>query len=127
MLQMDENPTDLLVLPHFTPTGTPHFDANAKGAIIGLQLTTKRSEILKALLEGVALEMKLNLDIMERSGMKINKLYATGCGARSKIWTQIKANILNKPITVIEVEEAGCFGAAMLACSAITKKPVSEL
>lgn len=125
--QIDESPTDLLVLPYFTPTGTPYFDTNAKGAILGLEMTTKRSEILKALLEGVALEMKLNLDIMEKSGMKINKLIATGGGAKSKIWTQIKANVLNKPITVIEVEEAGCFGAAMIACSAVTGIEVEKL
>ncbi len=125
--QIDKPPTELLVLPYFTPTGTPYFDANAKGAILGLQMTTKRSEIMKALLEGVALEMKLNLDIMEKSGMKINKLIATGGGAKSKTWTQIKANVLNKPITVIEVEEAGCFGAAMIACSAVTGIEVEKL
>jgi len=127
LLQMNENPTNLLVLPHFTPTGTPYFDANSKGAILGLQLNTNRYEFAKALLEGVAFEMKLNLDIMEKSGMKIDKFIATGGGAKSEIWTQLKSNILNKPISVIDIKEVGCFGAAMIACSAITGKDIIQL
>ena len=58
---MPSHPTDLLVLPYFSATGTPYFDTRAKGAIIGLQLSTTKGEITRALLEGVALEMKLNL------------------------------------------------------------------
>jgi xylulokinase len=124
---MPTAPTDLLVLPYFSATGTPYFDTRAKGAIIGLQLTTTRGEITKALLEGVAMEMKLNLEMMEKSGMKINTFIATGGGTRNKRWTQLKADVLNKKIVVHEVKEAGCFGAAMLACSAVDKIPVEEL
>jgi sugar (pentulose or hexulose) kinase len=40
---------------------------------------------------------------------------------------QIKANVMNKPITMLNVNEAGCFGAAMLACSADTGDPVRAL
>jgi xylulokinase len=120
-------PTSLLVLPYFSATGTPYFDTRAKGAIIGLQLTTTRGEIIKALLEGVALEMKLNLQLMEKSGMKIDTFVATGGGTRNKSWTQLKADVLNKKILVRNVGEAGCYGAAMLACSAFMKIPVIEL
>jgi xylulokinase len=124
---MPQLPTDLLVLPYFSATGTPYFDTRAKGAIIGLQLTTTRGEIIKALLEGVALEMKLNLQLMEESGMKIDTFVATGGGTRNKSWTQLKADVLNKKILVRNVGEAGCYGAAMLACSAVVKIPVEKL
>ena len=120
-------PTDLLVLPYFSATGTPYFDTRAKGAIIGLQLTTTSGEITKALLEGVAMEMKLNLEMMEKSGMKINTFIATGGGTKNKTWTQLKADVLNKKIIVREVKEAGCYGAALLACSAVEKTPVEQL
>lgn len=116
--KMDSKPTELFTLPYFTPTGTPFFDANASGAILGLKLTTKRSEILRSLLEGVAMEMRLNLEILEKSGCVINELMAVGGGARSKALTQLKADVLNKPITTVEVSEAGCLGAAALAFSA---------
>jgi len=124
---MPQAPTDLLVLPYFSATGTPYFDTRAKGVIIGLQLTTTKGEITKALLEGVAMEMKLNLQMMEKSGMKINSFIAAGGGTRNKTWTQLKADILNKKIVVHNIKEAGCYGAAMLACSYSEKMPVEQL
>jgi xylulokinase len=124
---MPDLPTDLLVLPYFSATGTPYFDTRARGAIIGLQLTTTKGELTKGLLEGVAMEMKLNLQIMEKSGMKINTFIATGGGTRNKTWTQLKADVLNKKIIVCDNKEAGCYGAAMLACSATENIPVEQL
>jgi xylulokinase len=124
---MPSEPTNLLVLPYFSATGTPYFDTRAKGAIIGLQHTTTKAEITKGLLEGVALEMKLNLELMEKSGMYIHTFIATGGGARNKSWTQLKADVLNKKVIVRQVKEAGCFGAALLACSATENKPVANL
>jgi xylulokinase len=124
---LPEHPTELLVLPYFTPTGTPYFDTTAKGAIIGLEMTTKKEEIMKALLEGVAFEMRLNLELMENSGMKIKSFIATGGGTRNTSWTQLKADILNKPVICKDISETGCFGAAMLACSAITGIAIKKL
>jgi xylulokinase len=124
---MPVKPTSLLVLPYFSATGTPYFDTRAKGAIIGLQHSTTKAEITRALLEGVALEMKLNLQIMENSGMHVNTFIATGGGTRHKAWNQLKADVLGKKIIVKDVAEAGCFGAAMLARSATEKTQVEEL
>jgi xylulokinase len=124
---MPDFPTDLLVLPYFSATGTPYFDTRAKGAIIGLQHTTTKGEITKSLLEGVTMEMKLNLKLMEKSGMKIQTFIATGGGTRNSKWTQLKADILNKKIIVRDIKETGCFGAALLACSAFEKIPVAQL
>lgn len=124
---MPAKPTDLMVLPYFSATGTPYFDTRAKGAIVGLQLTTTKGEITRALLEGVALEMKLNLQLMEKSGMKIDTFIATGGGTRNKSWTQLKADVLNKKIMVREVSEAGCYGASLLARSAVEDIPVERL
>ncbi|MDP4224340.1 MAG: FGGY-family carbohydrate kinase, partial [Bacteroidota bacterium] len=124
---MPSRPTNLLVLPYFCATGTPYFDTSAKGAILGLKLTTTRGEITKALLEGVALEMKLNLQLMEKSGMKIDTFIATGGGTRNKSWTQLKADVLNKKIIVHDVSEAGCYGASVLAGSAAEHMPVGSI
>jgi len=125
--EMPEEPTSLMALPYFTPSGTPHFDTRTKGAILGLRLTTKRSEILRALLEGVALEMKLNLDILNRSGIPVRELVATGGGAKNRKWLQLRADVLDTPISVAEVTEAGCMGVAMLAKSADTGEGVSQI
>ena len=116
--QIPDEPTDLLALPYFTPSGTPYFDTLTKGTILGLSLKTSRHEILKSLLEGVLLEMKLNLNLLAESGMEINKLIATGGGAKNAKWLQLKADVLNMPFIKKDIDEAGCLGAAMLAFSA---------
>jgi xylulokinase len=115
---MDDRPSELMVLPYFTPSGTPYFDTTTRGAILGLRITTKRKDIIKALIEGVLYEMKLNLHILERSGCTIHELRAIGGGAKSKCWNQLKADVLSKPVIALNVVEAGCMGAAMLACAA---------
>ncbi len=125
--EIPDKPTDLMVLPYFTPSGTPHFDTQTPGAILGLRLSTKREEIMKALLEGVAFEMRLNLEILEQSGCQVNELRATGGGAKSNIWTQLKADVLGKPITVLDITEAGCLGVAILAKAADANDPLADI
>lgn len=120
-------PTNLMTLPYFTPSGTPYFETDVKGAILGLSLSSTRGEVLRSLLEGVAFEMRLNLDIMSRSGIKIDELVAVGGGAKSKKWTQLKADVLNRPITTVAVTEAGCLGAAILARAGDTGEDIKSV
>jgi len=122
-----DTPSTAMVLPYFTPSGTPYFDTTTKGAILGLQLSTHRNDILKALLEGVSYEMRLNLDILEHAGYAIHELRWVGGGAKSKTLAQLKANVMNKKITIPDVKEAGCFGTAMLACAIHTGEPIRSL
>ena len=120
-------PSNLMVLPYFTPSGTPYFDTTTKGAILGLNLSTKRGDIIRALLEGVAFEMRLNLDILQQSNCEIQELRAIGGGAKSEFWTQLKADVLGKVIITMNAPEAGCLGVALLACSADTGQGIHEL
>jgi len=116
---LPDNPTSIMVLPHFTSTGTPYFNPSPVGAIIGLNLNTDKRHIIKAILEGLTYEIKLNLELLKKAGIEITNIRAFGGGARNSAWMQIKADILNVPITSLEVTEAGCLGAAMLAAKAI--------
>jgi xylulokinase len=125
--RMPAEPTRLLVLPYFTPSGTPYFDVSVKGAILGLDLSVTREEIMKALLEGVAFEIKLNLEILKQSGNEVKELRVIGGGARSRIHIQLKADVTGMPITIPDVTEAGCMGAAMLAKAALPKQNVREI
>ena len=124
---LGSEPSPLLVLPYFTPSGTPHFDLTTPGAILGLRLTTGRSDILRALLEGVALEMKLNLHILGEEGCDIHELRAIGGGAKSTAWLQLKADVLGKSIVTLNVTEAVSLGAAMLARVADTGENLKDL
>jgi xylulokinase len=124
---LGDDPSPVLVLPYFTPTGTPYFDAEVCGAVLGLHLSTTRSQVLRGLLEGVAFEMRLNLDILNRAGMGVRELRAIGGGARSEAWMQLKADVLNTPITRVKVTEAAGFASAMLGRAALTGEPPGEI
>ena len=111
---LPENPEHLLVLPHFTMTGTPYFDTASRGAILGLTLNTTRPEIVSAILSGVTYEMKLNLELLQSAGVRIQRLRAIGGGAKSPVWVQRKADIMGLPVAVLETTEAAALGVAML-------------
>ena len=125
--KMPDEPSGLLVLPYFTPSGTPYFDSSVKGVIFGLDLYVTRFEIMRALLEGVAMEMKLNLEILERSGYKVNELRIIGGGSKSIKHVQLKSDVIGMPVTIMDISEAGCLGAAILAYAAHTKQDVPEI
>lgn len=109
------DPARLLLLPHFGPTGTPHFDPHGVGVLIGLTLSTTRAEVFRGFLEGITYEMKWNLSILSDAGFDLSELRAVGGGSKSAVWMQIKADILGLPLTVMRVSEATCAGAAILA------------
>jgi len=75
----------------------------------------------------VALEILLNLEILEASGCEVKELRAIGGGAMSARHNQLKADIIGRPITVLDVAEAGCLGVAMLARSAKTGIQVERI
>ena len=125
--KLPAGPSRLLALPYFTPSGTPYFDVKVKGSILGLDLNTKKEDIHKALLEGVAFEMRLNLEILEQSGYHVNELRAIGGGSKSKILTQLKADVIGKPIVNLNITEAGCMGVAMLVMAADKKESIGQI
>lgn len=117
-LTASQYPTDLLVIPHFAGSGTPYMNPNAKGTIHGLTLNTSTEQIYRALMEGVTYEMRYNLECLLGAGISIHSLRAVGGGAKSDLWLQIKADILNLPIERLNVNEAGTIGNIILAGTA---------
>ena len=122
---MGDTPTGLLLLPYFGGAATPHQDISASGAILGLTTETTDSEIYRAIMEGTAMEMRFNAENVASYSIKLNNLVATGGGANSDKWLQIKSNIQNLPIKVLRSSEGGLCGCAML--SALGTKNVSSL
>ena len=114
-----EGPSGLLVLPHFAGAATPYMDSGSKGAIIGLTTATGVAEIYRACMEGVVYEMYLNYKNVLASGAAPEKLHATGGGAHSKVWMQMKADVLGIPIVALNTIDAGTVGSAMLTGIAI--------
>lgn len=112
-------PTGLLVLPHFAGAATPYMDNGSKAAILGLTLENTSNDIYKAIMEGVTYEIMINIENLESFGITPEKLYATGGGASSEVWLQIKADILNRPVTALLAKEAGTCGTCMMTGVAV--------
>lgn len=108
------SPTGLLVLPHLAGAATPYMDTGSKGVIVGLTADTTVGELYRACMEGVVYEMMVNMEYLQQAGIQIQKLHATGGGARSGEWLQMKADMLNLPVTALVTEDAGTVGSAML-------------
>ncbi len=110
-----EVPSGLLLLPHFAGAATPYMDGGSKGAILGLTADTKAEDLYMACLEGVVYEMALNRNTIDGcTKLHFDKVLATGGGARSKRWMQMKADVLNVPFVSLETLDAGTVGSAMM-------------
>jgi xylulokinase len=113
--QATSSPTDLLLLPHLAGSYNPWMNSSAKGALVGLTLRTTKADIIKAVLEGITYELRENVQRLESAGLTVGSLVATGGGARSHSWLQLKADMTGKVVRTVNVEETGCFAAACTA------------
>jgi xylulokinase len=113
--ELPRAPSSVIVLPHFTTTGPPHYIADSAGIIAGLRLDTTRGDILKGIIEGAAFYLKEVVDSLPGTGIEIGNFRAAGGGSRSDAWVQTCADIFNRPVTRAVVTEAGALGAAIMA------------
>jgi xylulokinase len=105
----------LIFLPYLAGERTPHADPDARGAFVGLSVRHDRGALTRAVLEGVAFGLRDSLDLIaERSGA-ITLGRISGGGARSDLWVQIVASVLELPLERVAVDEGAAFGAALLA------------
>lgn len=119
-------PTGILVLPHFAGAATPTMDGGSKGAIVGLTLSHTQKDLYRAVMEGVCYEMRLNQELLSDCGVAVAPLHATGGGAKSRVWMQMKADVLNVPVAALTTAEAGATGSAMLVGVALGLYPNLE-
>jgi xylulokinase len=113
--EIPEEPSNVLVLPHFTTTGPPYFINDSSGVIAGLKLETSRGEILKGILEAATFYLRQCFDDLPGAGIEIDEFYAAGGGSQSDAWVQLSADILGRPFVRARLHEAGALGAAILA------------
>lgn len=112
---MPEGVSSILALPHFTGSGTPTCNLEARAAFVGLTLETDRPAVGLALLQGLTYELRINLDQMRELGMITTRLRNVGGGSRSRRWVQMKSDILDLPVDLMDNADAACLGAAIVA------------
>jgi xylulokinase len=113
----------LLFLPHLAGDRGATADAYARGAWVGLTLGHDHRHLLRALLEGVAFSFRSMQDWLEDSGAPVGDVRCIGGQARSDVWNQIKADVLQRPLLIPQVVEAAVAGAAILAALGIGAYP----
>lgn len=105
-------------LPYLMGERSPHNDPGARGTFIGLSMDTSRADMTQAVLEGVAFGIRDSFEVAKSLGIKIERTKICGGGAKSHLWKQIIANVLNIKVDVIESEEGPALGGAILAAVA---------
>jgi xylulokinase len=104
----------LLFLPYLQGERTPHADPQARGAFTGLSLVHDRGALIRAVLEGVAYGLRDSLELLRELGVKPESARVSGGGARSRLWLEIVASVLELPLELTAVEEGAAYGAALL-------------
>jgi xylulokinase len=104
----------LLFAPYLAGERTPHADPSARAAFVGLGLRHDRGALARAVLEGVAFGLRDSLDLIGELGSRPRVGRVSGGGARSQLWLEIVASVLDIPLEVCVVDEGAAFGAALL-------------
>ena len=105
-------------LPYLMGERSPHNDPNVRGTFIGMSMDTTREELTQAVLEGVVFGLRDSFDVAKSLGIQIDRTKICGGGAKSPLWRQMVADILNIRVDIPESEEGPAMGGAMLAAVA---------
>ena len=114
---------DLLLLPHFKGRAAPHWDPEAKGVFYNLTLSTSRGEMARAILEGIAVELKAGLELLETQCGKIETVTVSGGMTRSDLFNQIQSDLFARPVVRLANDEATSLGAWIAGAVAIGLVP----
>jgi xylulokinase len=109
----------LLWTPYLFGERTPHLDPEARAAFVGITASHTLGHFVRAVLEGVAFSLKDTFTLFSELGIPVEKIRLGGGGARSPLWRQIQADVYGQPVELLEAEEGGAFGAALLAGTAV--------
>jgi xylulokinase len=105
----------LTFLPYLQGERTPHRDASARGAFVGLSLSHTRAHLSRAVIEGICFGMRDSLTILRDLGVRVDKVLVTGGGAKSPFVRKVQADVYGLPVVRVRPEEGPVYGAALLA------------
>lgn len=109
----------LVMLPHLQGAMAPEANPKASGVFYGFTLRHGRNHFTRAIMESVGFIVRRNIEVIEGLGVPVAEVRALGGGARSRIWKQMEADIVGRPVLTTTNEEAATLGAAILAGKAV--------
>jgi xylulokinase len=105
----------VIFLPYLMGERAPIWHTQARGVFFGLSLSTRRSDIIRSILEGTAFALLHNLEVAKKIGIETSELRSVGGGSRSELWCRIKADVLGLPVLLPKTSVGAVFGDAVLA------------
>ncbi|HEV8498852.1 MAG TPA: FGGY-family carbohydrate kinase, partial [Gemmatimonadaceae bacterium] len=102
-------------LPYLQGDRTPHRDASARGAFVGLSLAHSRAHLTRAVIEGVCFALRDSVSILKELGLSPDHMLLTGGGARSPFVRRLQSEVFGLPVCTVNREEGPAYGAALLA------------
>lgn len=104
----------LIMLPHLMGAFCPYANPYARGAFVGFTLHHGKAHFIRAILEAIACLLRRNMESIIAGGAQFTEIRATGGGAKSPLWNQIKADMCNTRVVTLENENTGLIGNAIL-------------
>ncbi len=101
--------------PYLLGERTPHLDPGIRAAFTGISAAHGAKHFVRAVLEGVAYSLRDTFQLFEELEIPVHGVRLGGGGARGSLWRQIQAAVYGHPVEILEAEEGGAFGAALLA------------
>jgi xylulokinase len=108
----------IVCLPHLMGAQNPELDPHARAVFFNINATSTKNDFVRAILESIGYMLRR---IMEGLDLKSEQVISLGGASKNELWTQVKADILNKQIITIQDDEPGCLGAAILSLKALNK------
>ncbi|GAC1427924.1 MAG: xylulokinase [Chloroflexota bacterium] len=116
----------LVFLPYLAGERTPHADPDARGVFFGLSLRHSKAHLTRAVLEGVTFGLRDSLEIVRGLGLTVDRIRATGGGARSALWRSLQADVFDAEVATVNTSEGPAYGAALLAGAGVGVFPSVE-
>lgn len=113
--QLEPGPSGVCFTPHLVGSFNPRWNVNARGVADGLSFSTSRHSLYKAVFEGIACELSLNVLALEAAVGKIGAIRIFGGNARSGFTVRLRADVTGRDMVLLDTSEAVCRGAAFLA------------
>ena len=114
VIQSPPGARGLLFLPYLLGERSPRWNPAARGAFVGLTIRHRPADLIRAVMEGITLNLRVILDAFLRQGARVDGLRVIGGGARSNEWNAIMADIFGLPVLRLTLlEEATSMGAAV--------------
>jgi xylulokinase len=105
----------LIFLPYMMGERSPHPDPDCRGVFFGLSAMHGRPHLIRSVLEGVAFSQLECVEVFREMGVPVGDMVITGGGSKSKLWSQMLADLYGCPVSGMQSDEGAALGAALLA------------